>query len=90
MNSRKSKISSSEPRPKSSTLSLSESEFREKLNNDPDFINSKQFEYSLKSFLSQRPKAKEHQISRFLKMPKKEIAKLFKQSLKKLKAFLEE
>ena len=91
----KKKSPSSKKSPKGPSGSLSKenspknADIQEKINSDPDFIHCIKHKNSIKEFLQHCPKVKEHQIARLLKIPKKEVSRIFRQLLKKLKISME-
>jgi hypothetical protein len=61
-------------------------EIRDKIKNDPDFINSKKHAYSLKKFLKQNPNGTtENIIAYFLCITPEDVKATFQESIKKIR-----
>ena len=69
---------------------LKSEEVEKKLRSDSDFIASDEHDNSLEKFLKENRKAKEYEIADFLQLTTLEVNKIFKESLKKIKYFLQE
>lgn len=92
-NLKSSKKSRKKKKVSSSTYQLrkqKENEIQKRLRNDEDFIISKEHDNSINTFIKQGKRAKEYEIAEFLQLTILEVNKIFKESLKKIKYFIQE
>ena len=63
-------------------------ELKEKIHNDPDFINSKKYRYSIDRYLKKIPVSPDYMVAHLLGMSEVEVKTVFDGAVLKIRQFM--